>query len=81
MNGGQHCNDSMAEQRDCCLVQSADLAGIARASQSAPSLVLLGEIVIEPPSPATVAHAAVSDPGVPIGTPPPTYLLDSVFRI
>jgi hypothetical protein len=69
------------EHGDCCFVQTADLGGVARASQFAPSLVVVGAIAVEPSSPATGVHAVASDPGVPIGSPPPTYLLDSVFRI
>jgi hypothetical protein len=68
------------EDSDCCFVQTADLGGVARASQFAPSLVVVG-ITVAPSSPATAVHAVAFDPSVPIGSPPPTYLLDSVFRI
>jgi hypothetical protein len=78
---GPHFTRQTSEQRDCCFVQTADRGGVGRASQCAPSLVVVGTIAIEPSSAATAVRAVTFDPGVPIGSPPPTYLLDSVFRI
>lgn len=78
---GPHFSGVVSEQRDCCLMQAADLAGTARASLSAPALVVVAHVEVEPLSRATAVHVGAFDPGVPIGSPPPPYFLGSAFLV
>ena len=79
----QECGDSMAVQKDCCAVQSADIARLASAAQfiAVPALVVIGSHVAQPALVASVSLGAAFDPGAPKPSSSPTYLLVSVFRI
>jgi hypothetical protein len=77
------CGDAIAAQKDCCAVQSADLARGASATQSvaAPALVVVHSLVGNTPSLTSPPVVTAFDPGVPRPSSSPTYLLVSAFRL
>ena len=73
---------SMAVQKDCCVVQSAEFARLSKTAQAvvAPASSLILPLVLDPLW-AHGTRAAALDPGIPKPSSSPTYLLVSVFRL
>ena len=72
--------ESTAMQKDCCAVQSADVARLTTTAQAvtASATALSTLCVFEP---LQSSPGAALDPGIPKSSTAPTYLLVSVFRL
>jgi hypothetical protein len=74
--------DSMTVQKDCCVVQSADVAGLTTTAQAiTASASAISTLVVFEPLPAQASPGAALDPDIPRPSSSPTYLLVSVFRL